>query len=293
MIKNLTPFIAALIAGVLSSLVGWWLGRHSGKYVEIKRGEKDLRQARTQSQMLQRDLGDARRAQQRVIELLVNLPDAVNKIGSARSTQDLCRITARALMDYAGAQHMGLFLFDQGRQLFVLEVRAGGRPVQQEVAFSPGEGRLGRLSQLIGVREKSEVSSIQNAGLADELFAADLCVAMRRHEKTYAFVAMDGVVAADQMVRRVVQMISDVHAVSAEGVRALDAEREHLVFLLWGSNAQKKGSIVDRNRHFVLTAPHPSPLSAHRGFFGCAHFSSANRYLDAHGMTPINWFDVS
>ncbi len=75
-------------------------------------------------------------------------------------------------------------------------------------------------------------------------------------------------------------------------VAALNDQRENLVFLLWGSNAQKKGSIVDRDRHFVLTARHPSPLSAHSGFFGCAHFSSANRYLEAHGKTPINWFDV-
>jgi uracil-DNA glycosylase len=76
-------------------------------------------------------------------------------------------------------------------------------------------------------------------------------------------------------------------------VEVLSAEREHLVFLLWGSYAQKKCAMVDRSRHCVLTAPHPSPLSAHRGFFGCRHFSKANAYLEAHGKAPIDWFDVA
>jgi uracil-DNA glycosylase len=75
-------------------------------------------------------------------------------------------------------------------------------------------------------------------------------------------------------------------------VEVLNAEREHLVFMLWGSYAQKKGAIVDRTRHCVLTAPHPSPLSAHRGFLGCRHFSRANRYLVEHGQGPIDWFAV-
>ncbi len=72
-------------------------------------------------------------------------------------------------------------------------------------------------------------------------------------------------------------------------VHLLNDESEHLVFMLWGSYAQKKGAFIDRQRHLVLKAPHPSPLSAHRGFFGCRHFSQANRYLEAHGKTPINW----
>ncbi len=72
-------------------------------------------------------------------------------------------------------------------------------------------------------------------------------------------------------------------------VRILNAEREGLVFLLWGSYALKKGAVIDRERHLVLSAPHPSPLSAHRGFFGCRHFSSANRYLQERGLEPINW----
>ena len=72
-------------------------------------------------------------------------------------------------------------------------------------------------------------------------------------------------------------------------VAVLNEEREHLVFMLWGSHAQKKGAIIDRSRHLVLTAPHPSPLSAHRGFFGCRHFSQANSYLKQQGLTEINW----
>jgi uracil-DNA glycosylase len=75
-------------------------------------------------------------------------------------------------------------------------------------------------------------------------------------------------------------------------VEVLNRERNGLVFMLWGSYAQRKGAIVDRNRHCVLTAPHPSPLSAHRGFFGCRHFSKANRYLADRGVEPIDWFDV-
>lgn len=69
----------------------------------------------------------------------------------------------------------------------------------------------------------------------------------------------------------------------------LAQERENLVFILWGSYAIKKGSFIDRNRHLVLTSPHPSPLSAYRGFFGNKHFSKANEYLIAHGKTPIDW----
>ena len=74
-----------------------------------------------------------------------------------------------------------------------------------------------------------------------------------------------------------------------EVIRALSNEREGLVFLLWGSYAQKKGELVDRQRHCVLKAPHPSPLSAHRGFLGCGHFGKANRWLQGRGETPIDW----
>jgi len=72
-------------------------------------------------------------------------------------------------------------------------------------------------------------------------------------------------------------------------VAQINAGRENVVFMLWGSHAQKKGAMIDRSRHLVLSAPHPSPLSAYRGFFGCRHFSRANAYLAAHGITPIDW----
>ena len=72
-------------------------------------------------------------------------------------------------------------------------------------------------------------------------------------------------------------------------IEALSREREGLVFLLWGSYAQKKGELIDRQRHCVLKAPHPSPLSAHRGFFGCGHFGKANRWLQGRGLAPIDW----
>lgn len=72
-------------------------------------------------------------------------------------------------------------------------------------------------------------------------------------------------------------------------IRALAENREHLVFILWGTYAQKKGAFISRDRHLVLTSVHPSPLSAYHGFFGNKHFSRANAYLEAHGETPIVW----
>ena len=72
-------------------------------------------------------------------------------------------------------------------------------------------------------------------------------------------------------------------------IRQLNEHREHLVFILWGSYAQRKGSIIDRNKHLVLSSAHPSPLSAYRGFFGNHHFSQANAYLEKNGIPPIQW----
>lgn len=72
-------------------------------------------------------------------------------------------------------------------------------------------------------------------------------------------------------------------------VRALNDRREGLVFVLWGRYAREKGRLVDHARHHVLTAAHPSPLSASSGFFGCRHFSAINRYLESRGETPIDW----
>ncbi len=72
-----------------------------------------------------------------------------------------------------------------------------------------------------------------------------------------------------------------------EVIRRLSRDREHLVFILWGSYAIRKSALIDSSRHLVLISPHPSPLSAHRGFFGNHHFSRANAYLAANGLTPV------
>jgi uracil-DNA glycosylase len=72
-------------------------------------------------------------------------------------------------------------------------------------------------------------------------------------------------------------------------ISLLNTERDGLVFMLWGSYAQRKGQHIDRSKHLVLKAPHPSPLSAYRGFFGCRHFSQANAYLRKQGVAEIDW----
>jgi len=72
-------------------------------------------------------------------------------------------------------------------------------------------------------------------------------------------------------------------------IRILSEQREHLVFILWGAYAQRKGAVIDRGRHLVIESPHPSPLSASRGFFGSRPFSRANAYLEQHGLGGIQW----
>ncbi len=72
-------------------------------------------------------------------------------------------------------------------------------------------------------------------------------------------------------------------------IEKINADCDHVVFLLWGTNARNKAGLIDQSRHLVLQAAHPSPLSAYRGFFGCHHFSKANTYLIENGRTPIDW----
>ena len=72
-------------------------------------------------------------------------------------------------------------------------------------------------------------------------------------------------------------------------IKRINDEKENVVFMLWGAYAQKKGAFIDRTRHCVLTAQHPSPLSADRGFFGCKHFSKANEYFRSKGLPEIDW----
>jgi uracil-DNA glycosylase len=74
-----------------------------------------------------------------------------------------------------------------------------------------------------------------------------------------------------------------------EVIRTISNQREQVVFMLWGAFAQKKADLIDSNKHLVLTAPHPSPLSAYSGFLGCGHFSKANAYLETTGQSPITW----
>ena len=72
-------------------------------------------------------------------------------------------------------------------------------------------------------------------------------------------------------------------------IKKISEEKEHVVFLLWGKYAQAKVSLIDGQKHLILTAPHPSPFSAHTGFLGCRHFSKTNEYLEQSGLPPINW----
>jgi len=72
-------------------------------------------------------------------------------------------------------------------------------------------------------------------------------------------------------------------------IKLISEKNEHVVFMLWGNHAQAKATLINTSKHLVLTAPHPSPLSAHRGFFGCRHFSKANEYLSLHDIKPIDW----
>ena len=72
-------------------------------------------------------------------------------------------------------------------------------------------------------------------------------------------------------------------------IKALSAGRSGIVYMLWGSYAQKKAAFVDRAKNLVLACAHPSPLSAHRGFFGCGHFKKCNEYLESRGEKPIDW----
>ena len=72
-------------------------------------------------------------------------------------------------------------------------------------------------------------------------------------------------------------------------IEKISEEKEHVVFMLWGKFAQEKRALIDESKHLILRAAHPSPLSAHAGFFGCHHFSKANEYLVSNGIDPIDW----
>jgi uracil-DNA glycosylase len=78
-------------------------------------------------------------------------------------------------------------------------------------------------------------------------------------------------------------------AITDAVIKALSEQSSGLVFMLWGKPAQAKAALIDTNKHWILQAVHPSPLSAYRGFFGCGHFSKANVYLSEQGLSPIDW----
>ncbi|MBE7067756.1 MAG: uracil-DNA glycosylase [Clostridiales bacterium] len=72
-------------------------------------------------------------------------------------------------------------------------------------------------------------------------------------------------------------------------IKLISEKKEHVVFILWGGNARSKKNLIDASKHFILESPHPSPLSAYQGFFGCKHFSKTNEYLIKHGLPTIDW----
>ncbi len=121
----------------------------------------------------------------------------------------------------------------------------------------------------------------------------DLGVARPRHGNLHAW-AQQGVLLLNAVLTVEAGQAGSHQGKGWEGftdhiVERLNSEREGLVFMLWGSYAQAKGRIIDARRHCMLRAPHPSPLSAHRGFIGCGHFSAANRWLAGRGLAPIDW----
>lgn len=217
--------VLAFCGMVIGFVVGRIRGGLMGGAAARQALGKELEEAKSQARLWSRNLSDAKQGNQRMLELLINLPETVNKMGSARSMQELCRTTARALMDLVDARKIGLFLPESPTR-YRLEVYAGPDRPQHEVSFAVDEGRLGRLVQMIGVRDKEELRlDPPRASAVDDLFRPDLCVAARCHDTTYAFVVMDDVQQGDSMTRRVLQMLADVCAVSAEGVRTLDQER--------------------------------------------------------------------
>lgn len=177
-------------------------------------------------QQLQTQALSAERKHDEILQLLINLPDTINKIVAARSTEELSRTTMRAMMDLVQTQHGALFVFDPLQAQYTLQVYAGPRHPQTGIAFSPGEGLLGIMSEMVGVREAREIAhNTTPSTAADRLLQAQICVAMRHHEQSFAFAVFAQTQKTDAMTKRILQMVADIHAVSAEGVRALDYER--------------------------------------------------------------------
>lgn len=124
------------------------------------------------------------------------------------------------------------------------------------------------LNQSLGIpiHEDGDLSSWAKQGI----FLLNTCLSVRAHQAN-----SHSKQGWEKFTDKVIQELND--------------KREGLVFLLWGSPARKKASMIDRSKHLILEAPHPSPLSAHRGFFGCNHFVITNKYLMDKGLEPIEW----
>ena len=128
----------------------------------------------------------------------------------------------------------------------------------------------------------------------------EICREYEREDKPFHHGNLSGWARQGVLLLNAVLTVEQSKAASHQGkgweeftnkvVEVINRERDRCVFMLWGSYAQRKGESIDRQRHLVLTSPHPSPLSAHRGFFGCGHFKQCNAYLEQHQQSPIDWF---
>lgn len=216
----------SLVAVVVAYLVGRSSGRSTGRRSADKEAVTKITELTSNNRRLQREVLHKKEAFEKTFEVLINLPTAVNKMGSARSTAELCRITARSLVEVTGASKLGLYVAQGNPPVFKLEVFVGNTKIDRDPSFQFGEGRLGQLAQLIGVRGKGDLM-LQggNKNFADLLFRPDVCVTFRHYDTVHGFVAMDDLANTEDLAKRVVQMLADVHAVSAEGVRRLDYER--------------------------------------------------------------------
>ena len=218
--------IITVFAGLVLAFVGFILGRSRERQRSREAVEEAERRVRQESWVRAPEPLASKDDRYRMLDLIVNLPETINQMGAARSTQALCRITARAIVDLVGARRVGLFLARGAPPRFRLEVFVGSPRPKKKLEFSIGEGRLGRLAQLIGVRSEGDLTVLPEvSNEADRLFTPEMCVTIRRQEMVHAFVALDGIESNDAMTRRVVQMLSDIHAVSAAGLRSLHKER--------------------------------------------------------------------
>lgn len=217
---------AAVLAAAAAFVAGVALARARGRSALAQAVKAAEERARVRTFIQAQDTTTTSDDRHRLLDVVINLPETVNMMGAARSTSALCRITVRAVMDFVQARRVGLFLAQGAPPRFKLEVFAGEPKPGGEVCFSLGEGRLGQLAELIGVRTAGDARMLDVLPVpADDVFQPDLCVAIRRHGTVHAFLAVDGPKVSDAMTRRILQMLADLHAVSAESLKLLHKER--------------------------------------------------------------------